>query len=420
MLTMKRAHSIFVAGFLSGIIWIGSGRPACGDIYDKVWDSGSAIPNIVLEVAVGDMDGDGKPEIIASDHPTSGVKIYVFEATGDNSYQLVWDSGTTLTRAYCRIEVGDQDGDGKFEIIAGEFDDPAYNGRLHIFENHGDDAYQEVWDSGSALNGANITALFLGDADDDGKGEIIVGTGPLGNSKIRVYENTGDNAYQEVWTSDDTPTPVSDTVLEGVVGDADRDGKKEIILGSGDLDSQVHVFENTGDDSYQLVWDSGGTFDWQMWVTTGDQDNDGNFEIIAGGEERAVHVFEHTGADDTYAEVWNSGDMNAIVGSFVATGDQDRDGNREIIAPCSDGKVYVFENTGDNSYQEVWNSGSIMSGYIYEVATGDQDGDGRFEIIAATGPENKIYVFESPISLIFKDGFESGDTSAWSGTVPVR
>jgi hypothetical protein len=380
-----------------GISFIGKGIPVYGDEYVKVWDSGSAIPNPLFDVAVGDTDKDGKPEIIVADISFSGAKIYVFENTGDNSYQLVWDSGTILTMFFCYIEVGDQDKDGKVEIIALEKrHDLPLNGKLHVFENNGDNTYEEVWNNGNAFNGIEPSALFLGDADDDGKHEIIVGTGwGFANmGKIYVFENTGDDTYENVWNSGSF---LSDSVMPGAVGDLDEDGKREIIVGSGDLDSQVHVFENTGDNSYEgPVWDSGGTFTRAGYANIGDQDSDGKAEIIAsGGRDKIVHVFENSG-DNSYTNVWDSGTLNGNP-FLVATGDQDQDGKRELIIPCLDGKVYVFENTGDNTYEEVWNSGSVMSAYVYDVAVGDQDEDGKYEIIAASY-DGKIYVFESPIS----------------------
>lgn len=367
--------------------------------YEKVWDSGAIISNPAFDVAVGDTDGDGNPDIIVSDHPTSGgAKIYVFENMGDDSYQLVWNSGTTFTMPLCYMEIGDQDSDGKLEIIALESSGTIpFNGKIHVFENNGDNTYQEVWNSGVDLSGIEPTGLFLGeDADNDGKREIIIGTGyQCGDRKIRVYENTGDNAYQQVWNSG---TALWDTVLEGAVGDTDGDSKKEIVVGSGDLNSQVHVFECNGDNSYELV-SSLGTFNRAIRAIIGDQDGDGKSEIIAGGYN-VFHVFEHTGitGENTYTSVWNSGTMDGSI-DVIAIGDLDNDGNGEMIVPCGDGKTYLFENTGDNTYQEVWNSDSVMSGHIYRVATGDQDRDGKSEIIATSWAGKKVYVFEvSPTS----------------------
>lgn len=393
---MKRLIIIITGCFLMGIIWTGFRSFAYGDDYVKVWDSGSTIPDRVFDVAVGDTDKDGKPEIIAADFSFSGgAKIYVFENTGNNSYQLVWDSGTTLNMRISRVAIGDQDSDENLEIIAaGSHDIPPQNAKVYVFENIGDNDYQEVWNSGIDLDGMEIPTIFLGDADNDGKREIIIGAGyHWSNCKLRVYENTGDNAYQQVWHSGNT---LSDTVLKGAVDDTDGDGKMEIIVGSGGITKEVCVFENIGDNSYDLVKTISG-FGKSPQAAVGDQDKDGKMEIIVGSQEEewAVRVFEHTGlmGDNTYTEVWNSGTLDGRIG-LVAIGDQDHDGKRELVVPCMDAyKVYLFENTGNNDYQEVWNSGNIIDGLVHMVATGDQDMDGKGEIIAACW-DGKVYVFE--------------------------
>ncbi len=419
---MKHFIFIITVIFLLGISGTGLGSPAYAyeDTYVKVWDSGSAISNPVFDVEVGDTDNDGKPEVIAAVFsPGGSAKVYVFENTGDNSYHRVWDSGTTLTMRISRVAVGDQDSDGNLEIIATESHDiPPHNARIHVFENIGDNDYQEVWHSGSDLDGMEITSSFLGDADNDGKREIIIGAGyHSSNCKLRVYENTGDNAYQEVWNSESI---LMDTFPEGAVGDTDGDGKNEIIVGSGGIVKEVRVFENIGDNSYDLVTIISG-FGKSPQVVIGDQDGDGNMEIIVGSQEDewAVRVFEHTGSigDNTYTEVWDSGTLDGRVYQ-PATGDQDHDGKREIIAPCLDAcKVYLFENIGDNDYQEVWNSGNVIGGLVQYVATGDQDRDGKGEIIASSY-DGKVYVFENlPIIITVRMDIRPG---SWPNAINPR
>jgi hypothetical protein len=392
---MKHFIIIITVIFLLGTSGLGLESPAYayGDNYVKVWDSGNILPNPVYTAAVNDLDRDYKTEIIVSDNSkTYGAKIFIFENSGDNSYQLVWDSGGVIAGndCYISIAVGDLDKDGKREIITIDHQPLARNMKVYVLENVGDNNYQLAWDSGDTLFGEDGASVLTGDADSDGRSEIIVGTGwgHADKGKIYVFENTGDNTYEEVWNSEGI---LVDSVLPGAVGDSDKDGKKEIIVGSGDIDPQIHIFENTGDNSYALVWDSGSFFSRQMRVTIGDADNDGNEEIIAGSVDRLVCVFENAG-DNSYQLAWTSPVMPHYM-HFVSIGDQDNDGKKEIIAPCQDNVVYLFENTGDDTYEMVWNSGNLLGGIACQTVPGDTDGDGKGEIIVPCY-DKKVYVFE--------------------------
>jgi hypothetical protein len=393
---MKHFIIIIAVSFLSGVSGICPESPAYadGDTYEKVWDSGNILPDPVYTAAVCDLDLDGKTEIIVSDNSkTYDGKIFIFENSGDDSYQLVWNSGGIIAGndCYIGIAVGDLDKDGKREIITLDHQPMSGNMKVYVLENTGDNTYQLAWDSGDTLFGEDGASVFTGDADSDGKSEIIVGTGwgHANKGKIYVFENTGNDSYEEVWNSGGA---LIDSVLPGAVGDLDKDGKKEIIVGSGDIDPQIHVFENTGDNSYALVWDSGSFFNRQMRVTIGDADNDGKEEIIAGSVDKLVCVFENAG-DNSYQLAWTSPVMPHYM-HFVSVGDQDYDGKKEIIAPCQDNVVYLFENTSDDTYEMVWNSGNLLGGIACQTVPGDTDGDGKGEIIVPCY-DKKVYVFEA-------------------------
>ncbi|NIM15434.1 MAG: hypothetical protein GTO45_25950 [Candidatus Aminicenantes bacterium] len=426
MFTMKHFIIIIVISLFLGISWAGSGSPAYDNMYEKVWDSGNILPNPAYKAAVCDLDLDGKTEIIVSDNSkTYDGKIFIFENSGDDSYQLVWNSVGIITGndCYISIAVGDLDKDGKREIITMDHQPLSGKIKAYVLENTGDNNYRLAWDSGDTLFGEDGgTALFIGDADNDGKSEIIVGTGwgQANKGKIYVFENTGDDAYEEVWNSG---SALIDTVLQGAVGDLDKDGKKEIIVGSGDIDPQIHVFENTGDNSYALVWDSGSFFNRLMCITIGDADSDGKEEIIAGSVDKLVCIFENAG-DNSYQLAWISPVMPHYM-HFVSVGDQDNDGKKEIIAPCMDNIVYLFENTGDDTYEIVWNSGNLLGGIAIQTVPGDADGDGKGEIIVPCY-DKKVYVFEHPgpavitVEIDIKPGsWPNAITPRSKGVIPV-
>jgi hypothetical protein len=130
-----------------------------------------------------DIDGDGRPELIMTDY-SGGGRVHVFEAVGQDSVEMVWSSpiqadaigGGDSPRC---VRVGDLDGDGRQEIIF-----PTHNG-IYIYEwdgvkgsgNFGTTYSQVINDQtcpGLNSAGANrIEAMWVGDLYGDGQQELV-------------------------------------------------------------------------------------------------------------------------------------------------------------------------------------------------------------------------------------------------------
>ena len=83
--------------------------------------------------------------------------------------------------------------------------------------------------------------MVIGDQDTDGLMEIIVGSHE-GEWAVRVFEHTGvigDNAYTEVWGSG----TLDGRIYQPAIGDQDHDGKREIVAPCVDA-GKVYLFEN--------------------------------------------------------------------------------------------------------------------------------------------------------------------------------
>jgi hypothetical protein len=120
-----------------------------------------------------DLDGDGRKEFVAGGllpefpgEQTYSV-LYLFEAVSDNTFATV----ATFKEPICglcfaRVAVVDVDGDGKREIVHG------VENALAIYRNTGDDTWEELW-SGD-VPGSGFFAMGAGDHDGDGKAELII------------------------------------------------------------------------------------------------------------------------------------------------------------------------------------------------------------------------------------------------------
>ncbi len=126
------------------------------------------------------------------------------------------------------------------------------------------------------------------------------------------------------------------------------------------------------------------------------------FLAMGGGYlyDNQIHIFRLNTETKLWDKVWDTGD--SVFQSDVMAldfGDTDLNDFIEIVAGCSDGYVYVFEqrhiydpyaNT-ENQFDLVWTSPGMFR--VFDVKVADVDRDYRPDIIAA-GWDSKLHLFE--------------------------
>jgi hypothetical protein len=96
--------------------------------------------------------------------------------------------------------------------------------------------------------------------------------------------------------------------------------------------------------------------------------------------------------------------------------DVDGDGDTDVLSASSfDDKVAWYENDGSENFTT--HTITTAADRAYSVFAADVDGDGDTDVLSASYRDDKIAWYENNMPL-FCDGFESGDLSAWSGSVP--
>ena len=154
-----------------------------------------------VDVATGDLDGDGKDEVIVGAGVGGGPQVSIFNGVTGVSLGSGFAYDSSL-RTGVRVAAGDLDGDGNAEIITGA----GAGGGPHVkvFRMGGNtNPLQEV--SGfyafaqSFTGGVNVAA---GDLDGNGKAEIITGAGTGGGPQVSIFDIQGTqigsfNAYAE-------------------------------------------------------------------------------------------------------------------------------------------------------------------------------------------------------------------------------
>lgn len=286
---------------------------------------------------------------------------------------------------YGQIAFGDTDHDGWNEIVFYVNDDLVF--KYWIMEEQGNNTYTLEYE------GPPLVPYATGDLDGDGKSEII----GQRSYQIQVYESADASSYptQLVWSS----PPMSNIIGGATVGDTDRDGKMEIIH-SINGPSYLIIFENTGDDTYEEVFSAYTVWQDESEKVVADLDGDGLIEIAFCGSSGVVSVFESP-ADNQWSLTWR--DSTGLWNAYGVEGGLDTDGNGvpELFVmgnPQGGGwTTIVYEAAGDNLFQVV-DKFTHYDGALGTAtnALGDLDGKDPPEYVMRVVNQILIYRSEQP------------------------
>ena len=180
-------------------------------------------------VAAGDVDGDGRADIIAGAGAGSGI-VSVLSGAGGHVMASGFPFGS-LYSGGVTVAAGDVDGDGRAEIVVGT----AIGGAVHIVNSHGTAVVASGFPYGPLfLGGVNVAA---GDVNGDGRSDVITAPRTLG-ANVRVF-----NGLDISVLADFTAFPGAGGVTVAA-GDVNGDGRADIVTGSGPGGApEVRIFD---------------------------------------------------------------------------------------------------------------------------------------------------------------------------------
>ncbi len=237
------------------------------------------------DLAVGDIDGDGRQDIAATFYRSIGdSQIAVFEQNATGVFTKTYADIVSNTEG---VAIADMDGDLDLDLVVGDFQ----NKQILLFTNNGN-VTAGFNRSTIASSVGSVADLDVGDFDSDG--DVDVGYITWTTNTVGLLTNDGSTT--PVFTSTLVDSGVSPLVYHIDVADTDGDGSSDLIVTSNNSD-EIHLYENNGSAEFTHKLLDTSTDD-PVWAEAADVDGDGQLDIIfaAGdGDSIGVHINQDSG-----------------------------------------------------------------------------------------------------------------------------
>jgi hypothetical protein len=403
-------------------------------------------PNHPLEInvfgmAVGDLNGDGKPDIAVTEG--NGIAVLLNSGGGIFGTAAYYDSGIAGLTTQTGIAIGDVNGDKRNDIVATS----SHLGDVVLFLNQGSGTFVSQGSVAQAPGGGMSWLVNMADINGDKKLDLIVTDGV---GEIWTFYGKGNGTFTAgpvypVQYSEQAPDNV---VLADFNGDGaldifkpleDHSWDGQVILGRGDgtfQTSAAYGWSETGfgqnvvaadfngdgypDVAYSYARSSnlfepgfevmlgsangalgtpafvpvstGDCYSFTEWIAAGDVDGDGKADIVttvgnsgnSGCPNNQVAVLMGNSTGFGAPVYYSTGSTAQSYDVFLE--DVNGDGKLDIVISNADGTISVLLNNGKGKFgaAKLITSLAALSPHLHTLTFGDFNGDGTLDIAAAT------------------------------------
>jgi Subtilase family/FG-GAP-like repeat len=321
--------------------------------------------------ALADLNGDGKLDIVVG---AADQHVYAVDGHGRDLPGWPVLARDTPGGDYAKIlsspAIGDLDGDGRPDVVEGTAEvygsAPDTTGRVYAFDARG--RRLPGWPIKPPAPSADVLPLagegvpmspVLADVDGDGRDEVAIAAFTGAHA---LYG--GDGAKRVDYASATSDGRVTLGLgVNAAFGRRERGGPLELFGGVVDAKlaaAQLNPSTGLDFDHYMAGWDASSgrwlpsyprrTEGWQLAgaPAIADVTGDGRAEVLAGSSGDVLHA---VGADGTEPPGWPK-QLGGWLLASPAVGDIDGDGRNEVVAVTRDGYLFVYDTPGRPSALE--------------------------------------------------------------------
>lgn len=231
-------------------------------------------------IAAGDYDNNGYNDLVYG----SGSGITLLKANNDGSaYSVFRKPQNYLTQRTNFVDIND---DGDLDVFVCDDNSP---NRYYYNDGSGNILEQNQGGLGTFPTGGNYASLWF-DYDNDGDIDMHMskcgqGGSGVGGNIDEMYRNNGDGTYTNVAAAAGLAAP--EQSWSSAIGDFNNDGWMDIILGvNSTSDGNTKVMRNNGDGTFTSVTAGSGydtVFSTGREYVAQDFDNDGYLDVLGSG-----------------------------------------------------------------------------------------------------------------------------------------
>ncbi len=332
-------------------------------------------------IAVADVNGDGKPDVITANGNWNTVTVFLNQGSRRLTQTAVsqWTGNSPVA-----VAVADVNWDGKADLVVTS----SAQSDLTVLLGNGDGTFLAPG-FGYAIGGSPSARAVFADFYGDGNLDALVTDNV---SSVVLARSFGDGTFQGASDSNivvSAGASNSNGALSIATADFNGDGIPDFVVGQNSVLPGTGVIVFLGQSKGSLgkgnVYAAGAAL---SYVATGDINHDGKADIVAsnwatGGID--VLIGNGSGTFQVPIPVLLPAITNGVV-----VGDFNGDGWPDVAALGKNSVVYILLNNGSGSLVPTW--AYPLSGAGLELTAADLNNDGKLDLCVAMTSTSRVAI----------------------------